>query len=102
MNGAIELSQKVTPLDLDFKSIVCFHLYVVSVLLVIRAVLTWFNFKPDGLMATVAGFVYLVTDFLILPVRRRLPALTVGNTQFDVSYMVVIAAVYLVRLGLGC
>lgn len=103
MNGAIELSQKVDLVNpLNIQSFVCVPLYVISVFLLIRAALSWFSFKPDGLMATMTGFVYLVTDFLILPVRSRLPALSVGGTQLDISYFVVILAVYIVRAGLGC
>lgn len=74
-------------------TLVCllFQLY----LLVIfgRVLLSWFPLDPNGLMATVGGFLHLLTDPVIRPVQRSLPPLRLGGFALDLSAIVVIVAI---------
>ena len=51
-------------------------------------VLSWFPISPDGSLATVAGFLYLVTDPVLGPLRRVLPPLRMGAMALDLSPIV--------------
>ena len=55
-----------------------------------RVLLSWFPLNPDGPMATVAGFLYTVTDPVMKRVRRVLPAARFGGMALDFSPVVVI------------
>ncbi len=55
-----------------------------------RVLLSWFPLNPHGAMATVAGFLYTVTDPVMKPVRRMLPAARFGGMGLDFSPVVVI------------
>ena len=55
-----------------------------------RVLLSWFPLNPHGAMATVAGFLYTVTDPVMKPVRRMLPAARLGGMALDFSPVIVI------------
>ena len=55
-----------------------------------RVLLSWFPLNPNGAMATVAGFLYTVTDPVMKRVRRVLPAARFGGMALDFSPVVVI------------
>lgn len=71
------------------------QLYLIAVFA--RVLLSWFPFRGDGAMATITGFLYMITDPLIGPLRRRLPMLRLGAVALDLSPMVVIVAILFVR-----
>ena len=59
-----------------------------------RIILSWFPISPGSPVATVAGFLYSITEPVLGPIRRVLPS--VG--MFDLSPIVVIFAVQLVLI----
>lgn len=62
-----------------------------------RVLLSWFPFNPDGAMATVAGFLYAVTDPVMRPVRRMLPAARFGGMALDFSPVIVIFGIFFLQ-----
>lgn len=70
--------------------VICFLIVLFMVALVVRAILTWFPLDPDGGMAAVAGFLFMVTDPVLSPIRRALPPLRVGSVAIDMSFIIVI------------
>ena len=62
-----------------------------------HVLLSWFPLNPNGAMATVAGFLIAVTDPVMRPVRRMLPALRLGGMALDLSPMVVIFGIVILR-----
>lgn len=70
--------------------IVCTLIIIYMVALVARAVLTWFPLDPEGSMAAVAGFLFIITDPVLAPLRRALPPLRIGTVALDLSFIVVI------------
>lgn len=66
-----------------------------------RIILSWFPISPGGPLATIAGFLYSITEPVLGPIRNLLPSIG----MFDLSPMVVIFAVRLVIIpiiaGLG-
>ena len=66
-----------------------------------RVLLSWFPLNPNGAMATVAGFLYTVTDPVMNRVRRVLPAARFGGMALDFSPVVVIFGISILR-GIIC
>ncbi len=62
-----------------------------------RVLLSWFPLNPNGAMATVAGFLYTVTDPVMKRVRRVLPAARFGGMALDFSPVVVIFGITILR-----
>ena len=53
-------------------------------------------------MATVAGFLYLVTDPVLTPLRRVLPPVRLGSVLLDLSPIVVIIGLQVLQAVIGC
>ena len=81
--------------------ILCYLLGVYALVLIVRVVLSWFPISPNGLGATVAGFIYLVTDPVLIPLRRVIPALRIGSVGLDLAPMAVFFLITFVR-GMIC
>ena len=62
-----------------------------------RVLLSWFPLNPSGAMATVAGFLYTVTDPVMKPVRRMLPTARFGSMALDFSPVVVIFGIAIIQ-----
>lgn len=71
-------------------ALICALLNLYLVAIFVRIVLSWFPISSNGPMATVAGFLYLITDPVLLPVRRALPPVRLGMMALDLSPIVVI------------
>ena len=79
----------------------CYLLGLYALVLIVRVVLSWFPISPNGLGATVAGFIYLVTDPVLIPLRRVIPALRIGSVGLDLAPMAVFFLITFVR-GMIC
>ena len=62
-----------------------------------RVLLSWFPLNPRGAMATVAGFLYVVTDPVMKRARRILPAARFGGMAMDFSPVIVIFGIYILQ-----
>lgn len=82
--------------------IICLALTIFIVLLVVRMVLTWFPLDPDGMMATIAGFLFVITDPILAPIRRVLPPVRIGSAALDLSPLVVLIGVQIIQVAIGC
>ena len=81
--------------------IVCLLLQLYLVAIFVRIVLSWFPLDPNGFMATVAGFLYVITDPVLAPLRRAVPAVRLGNVALDLSPIIVIIGIQ-VLIGFLC
>ncbi len=80
-------------------SLICLLLQIYMVVIFGRVLLSWFPLDPSGPMATVGGFLHLLTDPVMKPVQRSLPPVRFGGFALDLSAIVVIVAiVFLQRL----
>jgi YggT family protein len=61
-------------------------------ILVIRAVLSWFPVRPGTPLATVNHWLVVVTEPVLRPFRRVIPPLGI----FDISYMVALLVVWVI------
>ncbi|RMH77285.1 MAG: YggT family protein [Actinomyces sp.] len=81
--------------------LICFALNVYVFLIFARILLSWFPLDPDGTMAAVAGFLFVVTDPVLGPLRRVLPPVRLGGIGLDLSPMIAILGIVIVQ-GLIC
>ena len=77
--------------------LVCLLLQLYLLAIFGRVLLSWFPLNPNGAMATVAGFLYTVTDPVMNRVRRVLPAARFGGMALDFSPVVVIFGITILR-----
>lgn len=77
--------------------IVCFLLGLYLVAIFVRVVLSWFPMDPNGPLATVGGFFHLITDPVMLPLRKVLPPVRMGTMALDLSPIVVILVLSVVQ-----
>jgi len=82
--------------------ILCAAVTIYFFLLIARILISWFPINPDGGMAAVAGFLYLVTDPLLRPLRGVIPPLRIGTVALDMSVIIVIFAYQLLLIPLVC
>lgn len=77
--------------------VICALLGVYFIVLLVRIVLSWFPIDPDGFVATIHGFLHLVTEPLLGPLRRVLPPVRIGSVGLDLSPIVVIFGLSIIR-----
>ena len=82
-------------------SLVCSLLQLYMLVLLVRVVMSWFTISPHGTGATLAGFLYLVTDPVLVPLRRILPPIQMGAMAVDLSPVVAFFGISLL-MGLLC
>ena len=71
--------------------------------IIARMLLSWFPMAPDGVFGQVSRVLFTVTEPVLGPVRRVVPPLRVGNVGLDLSVMIVIVGLQILRgLLLGC
>ena len=76
-------------------------LQLYMLVLLVRVVMSWFPISPHGAGATLAGFLYLVTDPVLVPLRRILPPIHMGTMAVDLSPVVAFFGISLL-MGLLC
>ncbi|MDP6492700.1 MAG: YggT family protein [Acidimicrobiales bacterium] len=68
--------------------IVCLVLTLYFWILLLRVISSWFPISPHGTAASFVGFLLLVTDPVLVPLRRILPPVRLGNVGLDLSPLV--------------
>ncbi len=84
-------------------SIIDLILFLFLALLFIRFIVDWVqvfarSWTPHGPILVVLEVVYSITDPPIRFVRRYVPPLRLGSIALDTSFLIVLVAVYLLRM----
>ncbi len=74
--------------------VLCWLLFGYAFAFLLRAVLSWFPIRPDGLAATLAGGLSMITDPLVRPLRRMLRPLRVGNVGLDFAPTIIMVVLF--------
>jgi YggT family protein len=74
------------------------ELYVI--VLIVRALLSWFPTTPDSVLWHVRRGLDLVTEPVLRPIRRVLPPVRAGGMGIDLSVLVVIFGIQLILIPL--
>lgn len=75
------------------RDLLCALITVFIVVLVARAVMSWFPVRPDSGLAQINRILLDLTEWILAPLRRVIPP--VG--MFDVSFMILIFGLFLLR-----
>jgi YggT family protein len=76
--------------------IVCDLLSLYTLILVIRAVLSWFPIRPDSGLIPVIRALDTVIDPVLQPLRRIIPP----AGMFDLSYIALFIIIYLIQVAI--
>jgi YggT family protein len=77
--------------------IVCYLILLYIIAVFARIILSWFPLDPDGPIATVAGFLYMVTDPVLRPLRRMIPPIRMGGMGLDLSPTIVLFGLFFLQ-----
>jgi YggT family protein len=80
------------------KSVLCTVLNIYLLILLARAVMSWFPVRPGTGLASFLGVLMQLTEPILAPVRRIIPP----AGMFDLSFIVVIITIGIVHSALGC
>ena len=80
------------------KQVFCAALNIYLVILLARAVLSWFPIRPGTGMAGILGVLMQLTEPVLAPVRRIIPP----AGMFDLSFIVVLVVIEIVHGIIGC
>jgi len=78
-------------------NVICTLLGIYMLILFARILLSWFSINPDGPVATFHGFTHLLTEPLLGPISRVLPPVRMGTMAIDLSPLIVIFALSILR-----
>lgn len=82
--------------------LVCLAATVLQLLIFAVIVLSWFPMEPDSTLGRVHGTLLRFTEPVLGPIRRRLPPVRLGGAALDLSPLVVILGILVLRIVLGC
>ena len=77
-------------------NLICQLLGIYLLVLVARAILSWFPLSPGSALAPVSGFLFTITEPVLAPMRRIIPPM--GG--FDLSFIILFFIIQIVRSGL--
>ncbi|HEX7131963.1 MAG TPA: YggT family protein [Iamia sp.] len=83
-------------------SILCVVCLAAMLVLVATVITSWFAVQPGTAMESVARGLRTVTEPVLGPLRRVLPQPRLGGGALDLSPLVVLLALQVLRLLLGC
>ena len=78
--------------------IICLLLFLYSIALFARIILSWFPISPGGAMAQVFSFLYSITEPVLGPLRRTIPPIG----MFDLSPIVAFFGLRIIGALIGC
>ncbi|MGQ0824076.1 MAG: YggT family protein [Actinomycetota bacterium] len=78
--------------------VLCALITVYWLILIARALMSWFPIRPGSPFASVFLIVRDLTEPVLAPVRRVIPPIG----MFDISFLVVVLGLGIVREVIGC
>jgi len=69
-------------------------------LLIGRILLSWFPISPESPLSSVFSFLYRITEPVLGPIRRLLPPLGMGGMALDLSPIIVIFGLEILKNAL--
>ena len=81
--------------------IVCLALQVFVILIFVRIILSWFP-ASEGLFMTIQNFTFAATEWAMGPLRRVLPPVRLGAAALDLSPLVLLIGITVLRALLRC
>ena len=80
----------------------CVALQLYTFVIFGRVILSWFPVTEGSALEGIDTFLRMLTEPILGPLRRAIPALRMGGMAIDLSPMILIFGIYLVVLPLVC
>jgi YggT family protein len=80
--------------------LICWALQLFVILIFVRIILSWFP-ASEGLFMTVQRFTFAATEWAMGPLRRVLPPVRLGAAALDLSPLVLLIGITVLR-GVIC
>jgi uncharacterized protein YggT (Ycf19 family) len=80
----------------------CVALQLYVFVIFARVILSWFPVSEGSALEGVDTFLRMLTEPILGPLRRAIPALRVGGMAIDLSPMILIFVIYLVLVPFVC
>ena len=80
------------------KQVLCEILSIYLLILIARAVMSWFPIRPGTAAASILGVLMQLTEPVLAPVRRIIPP----AGMFDLSFIVVLVLIEILHGVIGC
>jgi len=77
--------------------LICTALTLYLIAIFGRIILSWFPLDPNGVAATIAGFLYMITDPILGPLRRAIPPVRLGTMALDLTPIIVIFGISILQ-----
>lgn len=81
--------------------IVCWALQAFVILIFVRIILSWFP-ASEGLFMTVQRFTFTATEWAMGPLRRAIPPVRLGAAALDLSPLILLIGITVLRAFLRC
>ena len=81
--------------------IVCWALQAFVILIFLRIILSWFP-ASEGLFMTVQRFTVAATEWAMGPLRRAIPPVRLGAAALDLSPLILLIGITVLRAFLRC
>ncbi|MEJ7584832.1 MAG: YggT family protein [Acidimicrobiales bacterium] len=83
-------------------ALVCLVLFLFRIVLFATIILSWFPIAPGSGLASVYSVCFRITDPVLGPIRRAVPALRIGGLALDLSPFIVIIGLSILGSIVGC
>ena len=80
------------------KAVLCAALNIYLLVLLARAIMSWFPMRSDSGLGGLQHVLYQLTEPLLAPLRRVIPP----AGMFDLSFMVLFFVIIILHSALGC
>ena len=77
--------------------ILCQLLLAYLVVIFARIICSWFPISPDSTLASIYAFLHTVTEPVLGPLRRVIPPMGMGGMGLDLSPLIVIFGITILR-----
>jgi YggT family protein len=72
--------------------VVCSVLNLYALIVLAAIVMSWFPLQPGGAAASVYGVLFRLTEPVLGPIRRTIPAVRLGGLALDLSPIILLIA----------
>ena len=77
--------------------IICLALQLYVIILFARVILSWFPITPGSAMESINDFLRMLTDPILLPLRRAIPPVRMGAMALDLSPLIALFGVQILQ-----
>ncbi len=82
--------------------VICYVIQLYVLVLIVSIVLSWFPLATDGFMGQVKRVLGSLTEPILAPLRSVLPPVRMGMAALDLSPLVLLIGLQVLRALMGC